>query len=40
MQKLSPSWQDLSGEQWQEACRRVLKAPAKLACTVRLKALD
>jgi hypothetical protein len=22
MQKLSPSWQDLSDEQWQEACRR------------------
>jgi len=22
MQKLSPSWQDLSDEQWQETCRR------------------
>ena len=22
MKKLSPSWQDLSDEQWQEACRR------------------
>ena len=22
MQRLSPSWQDLTDEQWQEACRR------------------
>jgi hypothetical protein len=40
MQKLSPSWQDLSDERWQEACQRIRRLAAQKKEEINALALE